>query len=818
MRADTRHGAVAHREVAIADHIPYSTHVTDHVIRTREGDYLQIWKLAGIAFEAADPVDILVRHDGFNQLVRALPGGHVALWSHRLRRRVSDHFATPYGNRFCQELATRYYASFAGYRMMANELYLTLVYRPNRTKLGRVFSRAARRTRDDIRRDQQEALKAMDELGAQVESGLKAYDPVALGVYRRSSPFTKRPRQYSSALELLGYLVNAVWEPEPIPAGAIREALPTSRLFVGVEQVEIRMPAATRYAALLDLKEYPEETEPGMLNGLLYGDFEYIETQSFTILDKAGAKEALERQRNQLIAGEDVAVSQVEAMDRALNDLINGDFVLGEYHYSLAVLADTSAQVSKHVARARTQLADAGFQTALIDLVADAAWFAQLPGNWRYRPRDAKLTSRNFCGLSSLHNFATGKRDGNPWGEAITIVKTPSGQPLYLNFHVTPEKQDSADEKALANTQIIGQAGAGKTVLELFLLAMAMKFGLTVVLYDKDRGTEIAIRAMGGIYTVFRRGEPTGLNPFQMTPNESVLDFWERLVRKLVDTGLLLSARDELDISRAVREVARMERPLRRLSMVRQLLPNVGENSLHARLAKWCAGGRLGWVLDNPTDTVDLARAHLFGFDDTELLDDAEVSTPVTMYLLHLTESLIDGRRFIYVMTEFWKRLSDPVFTDFAKNKQKTIRKQNGLGIFDTQSPADVLRSDIARALIEQSATFFFLPNPRADYDDYVHGFKLTEAEFNIVRNLGESSRMFLVKQGHRSAIGRLDLEGLGDVLDVLSGTTDNVELLDTIRSQVGDDPDAWLPVFHAQLAKRRATQATQATRAGGAR
>uniref|UniRef100_UPI0026161181 VirB4 family type IV secretion/conjugal transfer ATPase n=1 Tax=Paraburkholderia sp. TaxID=1926495 RepID=UPI0026161181 len=664
-----------------------------------------------------------------------------------------------------------------------------------------------RRTREDIRRDQQEALKLMDELAAQVESSLKPYDPVALGVYRKSSPITMRLRRCSSALELLGYLVNGVWESEPVPAGPIREALPTSRLFVGVEKVEIRMPSATRHTALLDLKDYPEETEPGMLNGLLYGDFEYIETQSFTILDKPSAKEALERQRNQLIAGEDVAVSQVEAMDQALNDLINGDFVLGEYHYSLAVLADTPGEVSKHVAKARTQLADAGFQTALIDLVADAAWFAQLPGNWRYRPREAKLTSRNFCGLSSLHNFATGKRDGNPWGEAITIVKTPSGQPLYLNFHVTPEKQDSADEKALANTQIIGQAGAGKTVLELFLLAMAMKFGLTAVLYDKDRGTEIAIRAMGGIYTVFRRGEPTGLNPFQLMPDASVLDFWERLVRKLVDMSTPLSARDEVDISRAVREVARMDKSLRRLSMVRQLLPNVGENSLHARLGKWCVGGRLGWVLDNPADRVDLTRAGLFGFDDTELLDDAEVSTPVTMYLLHLTESLIDGRRFIYVMTEFWKRLGDPVFTEFAKNKQKTIRKQNGLGIFDTQSPADVLRSDIARALIEQSATFFFLPNPRADFDDYVHGFKLTEAEFNIVRNLGENSRMFLVKQGHRSAIGRLDLAGLGDVLDVLSGTTDNVELLDTIRAQVGDDPDVWLPVFHAELAKRRAAQ-----------
>ncbi|CAB4048770.1 VirB4 family type IV secretion/conjugal transfer ATPase [Paraburkholderia phenoliruptrix] len=802
--------AVADREVPLADMIPYSTHVTDHVIKTREGAYLQIWKIAGIAFEAADPADILVRHDGFNQLVRGLPGGHVALWSHRLRRRVSDHFPTPYANRFCQTLATRYYASFAGYRMMANELYLTLVYRPDRTKLGRVFSRAARRTREDIQRGQHEALKVMSELAAQVEAGLKAYDPIALGVYRRPSPYANRPRRYSSALELLGYLLNAAWEVQPVPAGTIRDALPTSRLFVGAEELEIRMPGETRYAAMLDLKDYSEDTEPGMLNGLLYGDFEYIETQSFTILDKPSAKEALERQRNQLIAGEDVAVSQVEAMDRALDDLINGDFVLGEYHYSLAVLGDTLGEVSRSVVKARTQLADAGFQTALVDLVADAAWFAQLPGNWRYRPREAKLTSRNFCGLSSLHNFATGKRDGNPWGEAITIVKTPSGQPLYLNFHVTPEKHDSADEKALANTQIIGQAGAGKTVLELFLLAMAMKYGITAVLYDKDRGTEIAIRAMGGTYTVFRRGEPTGLNPFQMAPNESVLDFWERLVRKLVDSGMPLSAKDELDISRAVREVARMDKSLRCLSIVRQLLPNVGENSLHARLTKWCTGGRLGWVLDNPTDHIDLARSGLFGFDDTELLDDAEISTPVTMYLLYRTESLIDGRRFVYVMTEFWKRLADPVFTDFAKNKQKTIRKQNGLGIFDTQSPADVLGSDIARALIEQSATFFFLPNPRADYDDYVHGFKLTEAEFNIVRSLGEHSRMFLIKQGHRSAIGRLDLSGLGDVLDVLSGTTDNVELLDTIRARVGDDPDAWLPVFHAQLARRRVQLARQ--------
>jgi type IV secretion system protein VirB4 len=43
------------------------------------------------------------------------------------------------------------------------------------------------------------------------------------------------------------------------------------------------------------------------------------------------------------------------------------------------------------------------------------------------------------------------------------------------------------------------------------------------------------------------------------------------------------------------------------------------------------------------------------------------------------------------------------------------------------------------------------------------------------------------------------------DILNVISGTTDNIELLDAIREKVGDDPKVWLPIFHRQTAERRA-------------
>lgn len=797
--------AEAAREVPVAGFVPYSSHLTDTIIRTREGDFLRIFRLEGIAFETADPVDILARHEGFNSLVRSFGTGNVALWSHRISRRVSDRFDARYANGRIDAMADAYYDGFAGYRMMARGQYLSVIYRPARTKTGRLL-RQAPRTLDAIREAEHAAIKALDDLGRDVMQSLARYRPEPLGTYQHNG------REYSRALEFLGYLLNRVWERVPVPSGRIADALPTSRLFFGGEKLEFRTGNGHQYGVMLDLKDYPQTSEPGMLNGLLYGNFEFIETQSFSVLDRAGAKTVLERQRGRLIAGEDAASSQIAAMDQALDGLVNGTFVLGEYHYSLAVFGETPAEAERAASMARATLQDAGFQAARVDLVADAAWFAQLPANWRYRTREASLSSRNFCGLSGFHNFMSGKRNGNPWGEAIAILKSPSGQPVYLNCHVTPEDRDSFDAKALAHTLIVGQAGSGKTALEMFLLAMLTKYGVSIALFDKDRGCEIAIRWMGGTYLRMKRGESTGLNPFWLEPTPGNIDFWVRVVTRCVTRAdRPLTTKQESDIWTAVQAVAGMPKEVRRLSMVLQLLPKDGEDSLYERLAKWCRPGRLGWVLDNATDQIagSMAQSQIFGFDDTELIDDLEIAPLVTMTMLHYTDLKIDGNRFVVVLAEFWKRLQSDVYTSFAEDMQRTGRKENTFAIYDTQSPAEVIASPAAKALIGQMATVVYLPNPTADAADYIDGFKLSKAEFDIVRHLGETSRRALMKQGSRSCVVTLDLSGLkvgeGEAIDILSGSKDNVELLDEIRAEVGDDPQAWLPVFQQRLDARRA-------------
>jgi len=154
-------------------------------------------------------------------------------------------------------------------------------------------------------------------------------------------------------------------------------------------------------------------------------------------------------------------------------------------------------------------------------------------------------------------------------------------------------------------------------------------------------------------------------------------------------------------------------------------------------------------------------------------------------------------------MEEFAKMVAakSRVLIDFARDKQTTIRKLNGAGIFVTQSPSQVNQYPIGATLREQCVTQIFLPNPGADYADYVEGFKLSEAEFEHIRSLAPDSRCFLVKQGDRSAVCSLNLYGLADELEVLTGTPESVQLCEQVRSELQtDEPDRWLPVFLERL------------------
>lgn len=798
-----RYWKEARRDTALGDFVSISSPVTPHDTLTRAGDYLRVWRLDGVPFEAADPSRIAERHDALCNLLRNLPAGQTAVYQHRIQRHVVDRLTDPQEPPFCAAFSCTYQDRLAAEPMLSREIYLTLLYRPHPSKLARGLAKGARTLRS-LEDTQRAALEFMAEKGALVERTLRGFGPRLLGLRAEGD------RDYWEAGEFFAYLINGTWRKVVLPRAPGWKVLPNTRLVFGGAKLEIRELDRRRFAVMLDIKEYDGEVEPGTLGALLYEPAEFIETQSFAAMPRRQAIASLTLQRNQLLASEDVARTQIEAMDHALNELGEGSFQMGEYGYTLAVLGDTLEQASQRAANAIGAVAETtAMELVPVDLVADAAWFAQQPGNFRWRPRKAHLSSKAFAALACAHNFMSGKRDGNPWGEALALMRTPAGQPFYLNLHASPPDEDNEGQKLPGNTIFVGQTGSGKTTLLTALLALSRKWPVPprIVSFSLHRDTEIVIRAMGGTFYTFGPNVPTGLNPLQRPATPERIAHWIALVKHCLHTPELpLLPDDETVIVKAVHTVAGMDPSLRWFSTLRQSLTRDGRNSLYDRFGRWCRGGEHGWVFDMAPDRLqDLDRHPAIGFDYTGIADAPAVKTPIMMELLHIMGGLVNGQPLIYHVAESWKALGDPLFAPFIKNGQKTIRKANGLGVFDTQEVADLVSNENGRTMIEQSVTKLILPNADATRADYVDGLGLTEAEFEIVRSLGATgTRRFLCKQGNDSVQCEFDLTGADDMLTVLSASVDNVELLDTIRAEVGDDPERWLPVLYQRVRERR--------------
>ena len=342
-----------------------------------------------------------------------------------------------------------------------------------------------------------------------------------------------------------------------------------------------------------------------------------------------------------------------------------------------------------------------------------------------------------------------------------------------------------------------------------FCVAMLAKLGATQVIFDKDRGLEILVRAMGGRYRPLKYGAPTGFNPLALPDGPASLEFLRAWLRALVvrpERGL--TVREEADLEQALAGTLALPRGARRLSRLVEFLDPTDAEGVHARLTRWCAaeGGEYSWVFDAGAapEAQTLGDAALVGFDVTEFLDHAAIRTPVTLYLFHLVRQALDGRRLVVWMDEFAKLLGDAAFAGFARDGLKTWRKLNAVAAFATQSPSDVLASPIARALVEQTPTKVFFPNAEAQREDYVEAFGLSEREFALVRTeLLAGSRRFLVRQGTQGVVCELDLEGFAAELAVISGRARSVQRVEQLRQEWGEDPAAWLPVYRAELEGR---------------
>ena len=813
------HKAIINDESAAA-HIPYTSHVTEQIVKTYNG-YVMAFKLSGIGFENADDDQLNNWHERLNVFYRNISKPNISIWQTVVRHRENTYPDGQFEPGFARDLNEKYRQRIAQETLMVNDIYVAIIYRPQPGKIGKTAMSFLRRLNNDaLRQEQEEALEECQKLQQHASASLSRYDPEPLGIYQQGA------HTYSSLLEYFGLLINGEWQRVPLPRSPLNEVLATTRLLFGSEAMEYRTTTETRVAAFLGIKEYPTPSVVGMFNTLMSVPFSFVLTQSFTFINKATAQNLLGHQYNRMVNVGDLAVSQSEELKTALDQLSSNEFVMGDHHFSLQVQADVFEgvkeaenlsrlrELNNNVALAKTILGDTGMTVAREDLAIEAAFWAQLPGNFAMRPRLSPITSRNFSAMAPFHNFPVGRATGNHWGNAMAVLVSKAKSNYYFSLHASdPKDPTGGSKKDVGHTSIYGQVGSGKTVLIGFLVCMNRKLDVTQVIFDKDYGLEILIRALGGCYLAIQNKKKTGFNPLQLDPTPGNTEFMSQWLQQLAkNPNRPLTVRESKDLEKSLQGTLALEQKYRRLSRLIEFLDKRDPEGLYARLSKWCAdtGGEYAWVFDNERDSVTgiMGKNATIGFDVTDFIDNQTTCTPITMYLFHLTKELMDGRRLICWMDEFWKLLGDPTFQDFAKDGLKTARKKNGAFAFATQSVGDGLDSPIARDIVEQTATKIFLPNGEARPEEYIDVLGLSEREYLLIKQeLEPGSRQFLVKQGNSSVVCELDLKGFDFELDVISGRSHNVEIVRNIIAQVGDNPADWLPIFQQQRGKPKLNQ-----------
>jgi len=776
----TRDWNVAAREAPAGKHLPYACHLDDHTIQTRDGLLGQIIQLRGLLFETADSEEINFRKRLRDATLQAIGSSRFAVYHHVVRREIQLSLSADYQDDFSRELNARWATRLGLRKLYVNDLFLTLLRRPLQGKIG-MADRIARafgnngHAIDPVRFE----LQQLNQVREALLASLANYEPRLLGVYESPQGSCSEP------LEFLSYLFNGEMRPALLPLDDLGNYLPYRRISFGQDTVELGRAGGSprQFVGLLSIKGYPGQTAPGMLDELLRLPFELTLSHSFGFVDRQAALSRMNLALRRMRSAEDEAQSLRTELTAAKDNVAAGRAAFGEHHMTVAIRASSPAKVDEGIAEAQAALADLGVFSVREDIALEPAFWAQFPGNFKYIARRSLVSTENFASFASCHNFALGRPDGNHWGSAVTLLETTAAGPYFFNFH----------QGDLGNFTVIGPSGSGKTVVLNFLLAQARKFSPRIVFFDKDRGAELFIRAIGGRYDILRPGIPSALNPLQLpdTPaNRSFITEWLGVLASGASDEELAAIRDAVD--------ANYEQPAahRRLGHIVELLrgghrPNPSD--LWSRLQPWWGSGERAWLFDNDTDCTD-ATVDAAGFDMTQILDDPVMRTPAMMYLFHRVEERLDGSPTIIVVDEGWKALDDEVFVRRIKDWEKTIRKRNGIVGFATQSAHDALESRIASAIIEQAATQIFMSNPKAQRHEYIDGFGLTEHELELVRTIPATAHCFLIKHGNDSVVARLNLAGESDLLTVLSGRERTVRLLDEIRLETGDDPADWLP------------------------
>ena len=268
------------REAHAGDRLPYARLVEPGIVLLRDGSLMAALQVPGLLFETED-TDALNAHAATREvMLRSNLDARFVMYHHVIRRRVSVELPAEFDDPLAAHIDARWRAKLSSGSLFVNDQFVTLVRRPARGKAG-----LAERASKLLRKRGTERLEADPKDARTLKAALQAlaatlgdYGAQPLGDYVGPSG-----QPNNELLELLSALYNGEMRPvrRPEDETDIGRMLPYRRASFGLDAMELKGAGPPDFATILSLKDYPDATSPGLLDGMLRLPFEMVVTESF---------------------------------------------------------------------------------------------------------------------------------------------------------------------------------------------------------------------------------------------------------------------------------------------------------------------------------------------------------------------------------------------------------------------------------------------------------------------------------------------------------------------------------------------------------
>jgi len=775
--------ATAPQPKGYEDFIPYYCHYNPYTLLTKNGEVLQIIKIAtnnlGLEYESSDTDNQGLRNLVRDAIVSSITTDNYSFWMHTLRKHKRVSFPTQFKEPFAGYVNKQWEKKNRWKHQYYNEIYITILHDGQSTQLlePKTLKHVVLPNRN---RNYRNAFldQSAAELDGVVSSILsiigQRYDVKRLSAVERlpthHDPMATQTVFYSEQMEFLSSILNMQPEECPMPDVDMSVALNTHQLTFGFNALESKSPAGKRrFAGLLTLKQY-REVPLEMIDHVLQAPMDLIICQSFHFISENDALWQYKNQREIFkISGDDYSIraTGIEDMLQSMGKKLG----YGAQQTSIMVLADEYKQLASEVIDVQSAFAKLGLITIREDIKLEECFWSQLPGNFEFLRRKDPISTDKVGAFCRLNRFPSGVVAQNHWGSPVALMPTTVNSPYFFNFHFQDNGHTAIFDFNSFNDPT-------KHILLNFLISESRKYDGKLFIFDRHQSCELFFDKLGGDYHRLLpikdapKRPQMMVNPFWLEENPRNQAFLLAWCVSLISGHVTVTDEQRDSIRQSLAQLYTL--PNEERSLVKLIgIMQAADPELAAHFSPWHGRGKYAALLEAGIETLDL-RKPMHAFDMEPIIANPDIIIPVFSYLLHRIITTIDGRPTIIVLNEAWDLLENAFFAPRLESLLEMLQQNNVMVVFTTRAPSQRAESNVLSTVMRMCATRIYLPDDIAyEYESPELG--LSRRDSRMLLKMDRQKGEFLLKQNRESIGLKVSLEGMDDIYAIFSNNIKNL-------------------------------------------